>query len=97
MEPATDLDILLKKGFQEEESKKALQETQGNLEAAIIFLTKGNISNSWTKETANEWVDNVSSTSLLTSTGRAIRKSAYHLRYLSLFLLSCYISILSLS
>lgn len=83
MEPATDLDILLKKGFTEEESKRALNETRGNLEAAIIYLTKGSVavSNSWSKETANEWVDNVNSTSLLTSTGRAIRKSTYHLRF----------------
>jgi hypothetical protein len=86
MEPATDLEILIKKGFPEDEAKKALLETRGNLKAAVVYLTRGDTgSRSWGQETAHEWVDNVSSTDLLTSTGRAIRKSTYHLRLLLFF------------
>jgi hypothetical protein len=82
MEPATDLEILVSKGFLESEAKRALLETRGNLEASIVYLTRGpeSVGSSWSGETAHEWVDNVSSGEFMTSTGRAIRKSTYHLR-----------------
>jgi hypothetical protein len=82
MEPATDLEILVKKGFPESDAKRALLETRGNLEAAVLYLARGpdSVGNSWSGETAHEWVDNVNSGELLTSAGRAIRKSTYHLR-----------------
>lgn len=91
MEPATDLEILIRKGFDENEAKRALQQTRGNLEASILYLTRGgngnsdgneitSLGNGWNQETGNEWLDNVNSSELLTATGRAIRKSMYYLR-----------------
>lgn len=81
MEPATDLDILIRKGFDESEARQALHQTRGNLEASILYLTRGQgTSGGWNRETGNEWLDNVNSSELLTETSRAIRKSIYYLR-----------------
>mmetsp|Transcript_35547 Transcript_35547/g.36226 ORF Transcript_35547/g.36226 Transcript_35547/m.36226 type:complete len:504 (+) Transcript_35547:302-1813(+) len=82
MEPATDLAILVKKGYSEKEARLALETAQGDLKQAALILRDGsNRDTSWLQNTANEWVDNVPQTSLPTNAeSRALWKSPIYVR-----------------
>ena len=79
---ATDLDILVRKGYSESNARDALKISGGNLQQALLILRDGDRRDtSWMKETLDQWVDNVPSSALPTSAeSRALWKSPVYVR-----------------
>lgn len=81
MNPATDLDVLIARGFGEAEAKSALQQTRGDIDLAVRLLARGESEGAdWAQETRGEWKDSVSINGISNSSGRALRKSSFYFR-----------------
>jgi hypothetical protein len=79
MEPATDLDNLIRRGFGEDESKHALAATRGNVDDAVNILMSKRVDVSWTTESANDWKNNKTNARAKTAEARALWKSPYYI------------------
>jgi hypothetical protein len=79
MEPATDLDILVKRGFDREEAQNALRETQGNVDAAVKLMITGHTVTEWAGSAPGDWRDNADSQISFNAKSRALCKSEYYI------------------
>eukprot|EP01041_Mallomonas_annulata_P006916 gene6916-14049_t len=82
MDPATDLDILVRKGFSEDIARSALQRAHGDVRHAALILRDGNRDTSWLNETVDQWIDNTPSTAMasINAESRALTKSPVYVR-----------------
>lgn len=79
MEPATDLDILVKRGFERDEAQRALRETHGNIDAAAKLMVTGETIGEWAGSAPGDWRDNADSQMSFNAMSRALCKSEYYI------------------
>lgn len=78
MEPATDLDILVSRGFGREESQQALRQTRGDVDAATRLMVTGQGIETWADSIPGEWRDNIDSQVSFNAKCRALWKSKFY-------------------
>ena len=80
---ATDFDILVGRGFEPEQVRKALSLSQGDLKKAMLVLSKNlepSEATGWTTNTDADWVNHVSNNNPVRAENRALWKSPIYVR-----------------